>query len=268
MFDYTKTIINGVKTWCKSEIERLRIASDPLIAKAQKTADGAMNSVETLNSTMQTELGVIYQDINTAKNTANTAKNTAEAALPKSGGKMTGKLYLTGDPPETKNEAVSSGYVNALVDSARLWGDETSVTTTLTIDSEGGISSSYGTKTKSMYNISGYHLITGEEYTYKDYKGETSFTWGGDKEVLSVYQNNNVMMAYKKGKYEFSFVGVTSITLSGKFAKVPAISQPLFKCLPPYVVQTNLLLLSNNGTKLFEVTVDDSGTLSATEVTD
>lgn len=44
MFEYTKTIINGVKVWCRSEIDRVRKALEPLIAKAQKTADAKANT--------------------------------------------------------------------------------------------------------------------------------------------------------------------------------------------------------------------------------
>lgn len=80
MFDYTKTIINGVKVWCKSEIDRMRTAIEPLIAKAQKTADGAAKSVKTLNSNVQTELDMLYQTVEVAQSTANTAKNTANNA--------------------------------------------------------------------------------------------------------------------------------------------------------------------------------------------
>lgn len=80
MFDYSKTIINGVKVWCKSEIDRMRTAIEPLIAKAQKTADGASKSVKTLTSNVQTELDMMYQTVEVVQSTANTAKNTAESA--------------------------------------------------------------------------------------------------------------------------------------------------------------------------------------------
>lgn len=75
-----------------------------------------------------------------------------------------------------------------------------------------------------------------------------------------------------EGLYSVSFKGITGITFSGKF--LPKVSRTQYrtmaKTLPPYVVLPHLLLASasSRSDKLYKITVDDTGTLSATEVTD
>jgi hypothetical protein len=88
--------------------------------------------------------------IQKAQSTADSAKETAEAALPRTGGKMTGALDMAGNKltnvpdPEADGDAVNMGYVTSYADGRRLkatvsvtaagWSAEAPYTQTVTVE--------------------------------------------------------------------------------------------------------------------------------------
>ncbi len=151
------------------------------------------------------------------------------------------------------------------VGSAQLWGNSTYLPEekTITISSAG-----------DKFNFSGYHLIPGEIYS-PNIASIHPNSWDGKKMRFydrSISGSCDITWEVSKGLYRVSLKGFTEITLSGKF--LPEVSRTQYltraKTLPPYVVLPHLLLASTSSRsgKLFKVTVDDTGTLSATEVTD
>ena len=185
---------------------------------------------------------------NTAKSDAATAKS--DAATAKS------------DAATAKSDAATA---QSTAEAAQLWGDSTYLPEEKTITISGA-----GNK----FNFGGYHLIPGEVYS-PDIASLDPDSWDGTTMRFydrSISGSCDITWEMSKGLYSVSFKGFTKITLSGKF--LPEVSRTQYrtraKTLPPYVVLPHLLLASTSSSsgKLYKITVDDTGTLSATEVTD
>ena len=184
---------------------------------------------------------------NTAQSIARAAQSTAEAA------QSTAEAAQS-----TANSAQSTA------EAAQLWGDSTYLPEEKTITISGA-----GDK----FNFDGYHLIPGEVYS-PDIASLDPNSWDGTTMRFydrSISGSCDITWEMSKGLYNVSFKGFTKITLSGKF--LPEVSRTQYrtmaKTLPPYVVLPHLLLASTSSRsgKLYKITVDDTGTLSATEVT-
>ena len=182
-----------------------------------------------------------------AQSTANAAQSAADAAQ-----------STANDAQSTANDAQSTA------DAAQLWGDSAYLSEEKTITISGA-----GDK----FNFDGYHLIPGEVYS-PDAESIDPDSWDGT--TMRFYDHSigsycAITWDMGKGRYSVSFKGITAITLSGKF--LPKVSRTQYrtmaKTLPPYVVLPHLLLASTSSRsdKLYKITVDDTGTLSATEVT-
>ena len=207
------------------------------LSAAANTARRALTAANTAQSIANTAQSIA----NTAQSIANTAQSTAEAA-------------------QSTAEAAQS-----TAEAAQLWGDSTYLPEEKTITISG---------TGDKHNFGGYHLIPGEVYS-PDIESLDPDSWDGT--TMRFYDRSisglcTITWEMSKGLYSVSFKGFTKITLSGKF--LPEVSRTQYrtraKTLPPYVVLPHLLLASTSSRsgKLYKITVDDAGTLSATEVTD
>ena len=166
----------------------------------------------------------------------------------------------------TANAAQSTANAaQSTAESAQLWGNSAYFPEekTITISNAG-----------DKLNFSGYHLIPGEVYS-PNIASLDPDSWDGKRMRFydrSISGSCDITWEVSKGLYNVSLKGFTKITLSGKF--LPEVSRTQYltmaKTLPPYVVLPHLLLASTSSRsgKLFKVTVDDTGALSATEVTD
>ena len=85
-------------------------------------ADGKATTAQTVANQANTTAGEAKTLANTAKTTADIATETANAAIPKSGGTMTGSLILNGAPTED-NQAATKAYVDSNGGGAILIGD-------------------------------------------------------------------------------------------------------------------------------------------------
>ena len=170
------------------------------------------------------------------------------------------------DAANTARKAQSTAdAAQSTAESARLWGDSVYLPEEKTITISGA-----GDK----FNFDGYHLIPGEVYS-PDIEAIDPKSWDGAAMRFYDHASSSscaITWDMGKGCYSVSFKGITAITLSGKF--LPKVSRTKYrtmaKTLPPYVVLPHLLLASTSSMsdKLYKITVDDTGTLSATEVTD
>lgn len=111
-------------------------------------------------------------------------------------------------------------------------------------------------------------LIVGEVYTL-DISGRTEYLWDGKS--MGSDSGGKITFDHKTGLYSWT----ANLGIKGKFAlsasnKHALGSTNVFAAatIPPYVATPALLMISStaDSTKLFRVTVDDSGALTATEV--
>lgn len=165
---------------------------------------------------------------------------------------------LTANAAQTTAETAKS-----TANAAKFWssGNITyqAIAATVTLDS--------GTHYKSLPG--GYHLIAGEEYK-SDVLSFGSETWDGERMMFSNPTSNiTIYWDAKRMEYMVSSPNLREVTFSGLFLPQPDIAKGKFMVLPPYAVAKNVVLNSSTpgSTKQFFVTVDDTGTLSTTEVT-
>ena len=191
---------------------------------------------------------------NAAQSTADAAQSTADAA------------QSTADAAQSTANAAQStaNAAQSTAESAQLWGNGaySPEEKTITISGTGG-----------RLNFNGYHLIPGEVYSPSVVSIRPE-SWDGTKMYFCDHMaaaSCTITWDVDLGVYSVSFEGLTEITLSGKF--LPEVSRTQYrtmaKTLPPYVVLPHLLLASNTrgSDKLYRITVNDTGTLTATEVT-
>ena len=190
------------------------------------------------------------------------AANTARRALTAANTAKSDAATAKSDAATAKSDAATA---QSTAEAAQLWGDSTYLPEEKTITISGA-----GNK----FNFGGYHLIPGEVYS-PDIASLDPDSWDGTTMRFydrSISGSCDITWEMSKGLYSVSFKGFTKITLSGKF--LPEVSRTQYrtraKTLPPYVVLPHLLLASTSSSsgKLYKITVDDTGTLSATEVTD
>lgn len=104
--DSVEKKINTVST-AITKLQSLVNDTESMANEALSTARDAQHNISTTNNIANTA----KTTAEAAQSTAETAKTTADAALPKSGGTMTGKLILSGHPTET-DQAVTKYYVD------------------------------------------------------------------------------------------------------------------------------------------------------------
>lgn len=195
---------------------------------AQDTANEAISSANTAQSTANTAKSTAE----TAKSTADAAKSTADAALPKSGGELSGAISVT------------NGTNTATLDSSVLHMEDVPTGATQAAD-------------KAYIDYDKFFLGTNQSSTpgiaLMRNKGSSTpaYLWLSHSTGTVQIQSNGEIYSSKKlvllcqNELEIRRVGTTPTATS--------------------LVLHSSTLGSN---KRFRITVDDTGTLSATEVTD
>lgn len=225
-----------------------KIASKTEVNSAAAAAVSAQNTANNAQSTA-----------NAAQTTANTAKTTADAALPKTGGAVSGNLTV-----DAKNDSyrtvISAGkmalqYVNSAGTASEDMVVISGRNTPSIVGDEDG---------SSGFNLSNQGLSLG--YTSKNKDGIHLYHSNGSNlagEIIIQHTN-----AGNDAKERISIASTGKITCNNRLK---------FDCGSEIeVVQTYgqtggsaIILRSStaNSTKRFRITVDDTGTLTATEVT-
>ena len=200
------------------------LATKADVESAQATANNAQataNDAQTAANNAQTAANNAQTAANNAKATANNAKATADAALPKSGGEISGvikSLSYIGFPRKYNSDSPP-------IDGLRITSNITSKTLSNSLKSEG--------VTPSIFS-----------------KIETIVTW---LDGITIYSPNKMSNG-------------NTITISADGERLDFVS--VFGKKPITISAKDIILQSStaNSTKKFKITVDDSGTLKATEV--
>lgn len=207
---------------------------------AQDTANEAISSANTAQNTAEA-----------AQTTANTAKSTAETALPKTGGTMSGNIIV----------GEGSGY--------RVETSRTSIRVKYTNSVTGNVSNELemlGAPTPA---------VTGGN-------GNGAFYIGSDGLTVGNESNNNgrITLLHNAGSSTDAHISILhrgkylTLTSSGKISsnsRVTFENGEIEVGLPTGQTGNTAIILrsySAGSTKRFRITVDDTGTLKATEVTD
>lgn len=223
--------------------------------------DGVESGIEAANTKAATALSAAQaakdtaneaiSSANTAQSTANTAKSTAETALPKTGGTMSGNIIV----------GEGSGY---WVETSR-----TSIRVKHTNSVTGNVSNELemlGAPTPA---------VTGGN-------GNGAFYIGSDGLTVGNESNNNgrITLLHNAGSSTDAHISILhrgkylTLTSSGKISsnsRVTFENGEIEVGLPAGQTGNTAIILrsySAGSTKRFRITVDDTGTLKATEVTD
>ena len=174
----------------------------------------------------------------TAQSTAETAQSTANAA------------QSTADnivPAATSQGAVSAKTITDIGDISGLSGS------------------------KKEYKAKGLNIKVNSTVTVttRDF-GAMSMRWDGHRAVEATPSGPDIVLDYEVGTDTYTLRTTTPISVTvEKMEYTAAPLSPSGTIALPYLQFPHILLYSSSGTdKLFEITVDDAGTLSATEVTD
>ena len=240
-----KTIsISQTKTTTTKKYDIKKVPQELIPDTIARSADVAKVETKAYNA---------FNKANAAQSTANAAKTAANNAR-----------TAADNAQSTANTAkTAADNAQAAANTAKLWGhgnrDYQAIAATVTLDS--------GTHYESLPG--GYHLIVGEEYK-SDILSFDSETWDGERMMFNNLASNiTIYWDTERMEYVTSSLNMRQFTFSGLFLPQPNIAEGKFMVLPPYAVAKNVVLNSSTpgSTKQFLVTVDDAGTLSATEVT-
>lgn len=226
MFEYMRTVLNGLKAWVTGEVNKLLSKIDAVGAAASKAFNAATknkNNIASLNK----KLNDVANGVNEAQSTAVTAQSTAEAAQSIAEAARH-EAYNAFDKAESAEDTADAAIAQLNYDNGHFYtrGD---LKTPLTLRSISQI----GTFMFNDYTLGGYIIA--------------SVSWG-DKRFISG-------VVLEKAVHYISSDPHTNLddtTFTFKVQQVP-----------------NIILESSTygSTKKFKITVDDSGTISATEVT-
>lgn len=115
-----------------------------------------------------------------AVNTANAAKQAADAALPKSGGTMTGALTLAG-PPTADLDAATKQYVDSKTETLELLWEGVPTTSQTVID----VASPNITKFKGLYISMTAAILSSGQRAFVELGGRTIIGTGATNETLT-----------------------------------------------------------------------------------
>lgn len=228
MFEYMRTVLNGLKAWVTGEVNKLLQKIDAVGAAASRAFNAATknkNAIASLNK----KLSGVANGVNEAQSTADAARSTAEAA-------------------QSIAEAARHEAYNAF-DKAESAED--------TADAA----------------IAQLNYDNGHFYARSDYKYETPLN------LRSIMPMGKFMFYdYTLGGYIIASAGhankyfISGIVLEGAVHYIASdghtnLDDTTFAF---HIQQVNSVILQSSttsSTKQFKITVDDTGTLKATEVT-
>lgn len=228
MFEYMRTVLNGLKAWVTGEVNKLLSKIDTVGAAASRAFNAATknkNAIASLNK----KLNSVANGVNEARSTADAAQSTADAAQ---------------SIAETARHEAYNAFDKA--QAAEHTADAA---------------------------IAELNYDNGHFYTRSDYKYETPLNLRSIRSIGTF-----MFYDYTLGGYIIASVGWgDKCSINGVVLEkaVHYISSGLHTNLDDttftfHIQQVNNVILQSSttsSTKQFKITVDDTGTLSATEVT-
>ena len=215
----------------KTEVQSAQTTADTALTtadSAQSTADSAQataNTARTTANTARTTANTAQSTANIAKSTADNAKTAADAALPKTGGDITGNVKISGSVSFPATYTSSSGYptiITGLLLSAGVGSGIVQIRM-----GTSGLDPSYSSITAIETELDGIRI---------------------HKPNVLADSGYSVVRMEVKG-VRLSFVDYYNKT-------------PKTICAKDIILQSS----TADSAKKFKITVDDSGTISATEV--
>ena len=226
MFEYMRTVLNGLKAWVTGEVNKLLSKIDAVGAAASKAFNAATknkNNIASLNK----KLNDVANGVNEAQSTAVTAQSTAEAAQ-SIAETARHEAYNAFDKAESAEDTADAAIAQLNYDNGHFYtrGD---LKTPLTLRSISQI----GTFMFNDYTLGGYIIA--------------SVSWGTKRFISGVVLEKAVHYISSD-----PHTNLDDTTFTFKVQQVP-----------------NIILESSTtgSSKKFKITVDDTGTLTATEVT-
>ena len=226
MFEYMRTVLNGLKAWVTGEVNKLLSKIDAAGAAARRAFNAATKNKHDIVS-LNKKLNDVANGVNEAQNTAETAQSTAETA-------------------QSMAETARHEAYNAF-DKAEAAED--------TADAA----------------IAQLNYIDGHFYTRSDLKTPLSL-----RSIMPM--GDFIFYDYTLGGYIIASAGhgngyfISGIVLEKAVHYISSDSHTNLDdtTFTFHIQQVNNVILQSstyNSTKQFEITVDDTGTLKATEVT-
>lgn len=254
MFEYMHTVLNGLKAWVTGEVNKLLSKIDAVgvvAAKASNVAAKNKNGIASLNK----KLSGIADGVNEAQSTADAARSTADAAKTAAdNAQNTANAALERVvEPYTRNAQMAPLYKNGR------FSDWRSVVQEISYDETEGyffadVFNVTALKEKDMPKAVFCTDVYVERRAAKAFL--SCFITGDSLNSWSVSGFAIITDDFRAG--EILYVSANTISLNE--------AKGLFLT---FRAPDSMLLKSStiNSTKQFRITVDDAGTLSATEVT-
>lgn len=228
MFEYMHTVLNGLKAWVTGEVNKLLSKIDAVGAVASRAFNAATKNKNAIAS-LNKKLNSVANGVNEAHNTAETAQNAAETAQ---------------SIAETARHEAYNAFDKA--QAAEHTADAA---------------------------IAQLNYDNGHFYTRSDYKYETPLNLRSIKSIGTF-----MFYDYTLGGYIIASVGlvngylISGVVLEGAVHYIASDSHTNLDdtIFTFHIQQVNSVILESSttsSTKQFEITVDDTGTLKATEVT-
>lgn len=249
MFEYMRTVLNGLKAWVTGEVNKLLSKIDAVgvvASRASNVATKNKNSIGMLRGSLGnvTTTAEVAQNIAyTARNTAETARNTAETAQ-----STAEKAQRTAKNAQTTADNALPAYGTSYIRPTK----NSSISGT--IIKFVGDSSSPSIVIEESNNIRGPRFFASRSTISIGTLSHSSFshcslsTSDGNVSKLELTSGNGSRTSlYSNGK----IIGPNGVDIN--------------------LIKTGGVILSSStpdSTKKFKITVDDSGTISATEVTE
>ena len=227
MLEYMRTVLNGLKAWVTGEVNKLLSKIDAVGAAASKAFNAATKNKNAIAS-LNKKLNSVVNGVNEAQSTAETAQNTAETAQ-SIAETARHEAYNAFDKAESAEDTADAAIAQLNYDNGHFYtrGD---LKTPLTLRSISQI----GTFMFNDYMLGGYIIA--------------SVSLGGDKRFI-----NGVVLE-----------GAVHYIASDPHTNL---DDTTFTFHIQQVTSVILQASTTSSTKQFKIKVDDSGTISATEVT-
>ena len=226
MFEYMRTVLNGLKAWVTGEVNKLLSKIDAVGAVASRASNAATKNKHDIAS-LNKKLNDVSNGVNEAQSTAETAQSTAETAQ-SIAETARHEAYNAFDKAQAAESTANAAIAQLNYDNGHFY-TRSDAKTPLTLRSIRSI----GTFMFYNYALGGY-IIANSSW------GDTCFIHGVILEKTVHYIASDSHTNLDDTTFTFHIQQVNSVILQSS---------------------------TTSSTKQFEITVDDTGTLKATEVT-
>ena len=227
MFEYMHTVLNGLKAWVAGEVNKLLSKIDAVGAAASRAFNAAKKNKNAIAS-LNKKLNNVANGVNEAQSTADAAQSTADAAQ--------------------------------------------SIAETARHEAYNAVDKAQAAKNTADAAIAQLSYDNGHFYTRSDYKYETPLNL---RSIMSM--GTFMFYDYTLGGYIIASAGlangylISGVVLEGAVHYIASDSHTNLDdtTFTFHIQQVNSVILESSttgSTKQFEITVDDTGTLKATEV--